>query len=256
MSISIGLKLDNFAFNKIGDSIMLTSIPENLYKSKGYKFVDLYNHWIFDYNPYVIRGIKPDLVVSLHSFTQRLLSKSKTPFNHFGNSHQLYSLALGGSIYIGGPRLYCYEDIEQKSKTLCIHTTPSTINAGRAEISDIVLDSIKKNYKGYTIIQVGSTSDKVVNFAKDYRGTSIWEMVKLIASCEIFIGVNSGPIHIADCYPRVRKKILLFSETASQLTKFRPRGEGFIGADWINWGWEYYNTHNVDIGITKSHLFI
>lgn len=250
--MNIGLILDPLNFSKIGDLITVTSIPENVLTSTGHRIVDLYNLWIYDHNPHVARGVKPDTYLNLFQNVEKL--KRLYDGKRFTNQHQLYSLACGASISLGGPRLYLHESIAQRPKSLCVHVTPGNRDA-KDDIPDSVIAQIRANYHDYTITQVGGGKDKPFPEAVDMRALPLWESVKVIASSEIFIGISSGPTHIADCYPRVRKKVLLFG-SPQEVSAFKPYGEDFRGGDWINYHWEYYNIHEKDIGVTRSYRTI
>lgn len=250
---SIGLIFKTFNVNKMGDSITLSSIPENLFKTSGEKIVDMQNLWVFDHNPYVLRGVKPDSFIDFDESKKRLLEMhgGEKPFANF---HQMHSIACGASVHIGGPRLYKFEDVYPQRR-VCVHVTPKDKDC-KTDIPQKVLDRILKNYESnYEIVQIGASSDAQFKGAKDLRGLPIWESVKVIASSEIFIGTSSGPLHIADCYPRVRKKVLLFGSKVSML-QFLPRGDQFVGADWINYNWEYYSPYEQDLGATRTYLHI
>jgi hypothetical protein len=87
-------------------------------------------------------------------------------------------------------------------------------------------------------------------------GLSKWDTIKIISSCAIYIGVDSGFYHAANCYPKVRKKIVLnFNE--EKLEKLIPLNLD-IDPDfvWLDYGIEYFNIYDKDIGITNSYLKI
>lgn len=248
----IGIDLNGFNYHKIGDCISLSSIPENIFVTNGSKIVDMHKLWVYDYNPYVLRDVDPDKVMNF-CFNRKRFFEQVGEFT-LPNIHQANSSICGANISLGGPRLYKYEDIKPAAKTLCVHVTPHGKEM-RDNIPDEVLKTIRINYSDYNIVQVGGKNDKKFDGAIDYRGTSIWEMVKIIASSEIFIGISSGPIHIADCYNHVRKKIIIFGNI-DDLVRFKPRSSQYMGGDWINYNWEYYNLSEIDIGATRSYLKI
>lgn len=237
---------------KIGDCLTLSSIPENLYKTTGNKIVDNHNLWIYDHNPYVLRGVTADKFFNFDLNRKNFTEK----FGEYclANLHQINSASCGANIFLGGPRLYKYEDIDQESKTLCVHLTPSG-NDFRKHMPDSVIDQIKDNYSKYKIIQVGGKDDKKFEGAIDCRGLPLWESARVIASCEIFIGIPSGPLHIADCYPRVRKKVVIFGNL-NEVSFFTPRSNKYSGGDWYSYNWEYYNLHEIDVGATRSYIRI
>ena len=166
--------------------------------------------------------------------------------------------ALGriNEIHLRHPRLYRHEELQGSTcATITVHTT------GKSEggvMPDHVIEQIQKNYKNYIIYQVGGKDDKSTPFI-DKRGLSLWETAELIAKCQIFIGVNSGMMNIAQCYPRVNRKVLLIENATLStedimfgyrpLSKYRPDA----AAHWVDFNWQYFNVHNRDMGITMTY---
>lgn len=265
----------------IGDKIQLSSIPEAFYKKYGQKLIDVKKSWIFDYNPYVIRDVDfPELklknpnderiylpvIYSSDSKNIRRLWRKDTQISNLSRSYWFYlaagvnpSLEMLKMDFPRGPRLYRYEDPKKVKPTqIAIHVGPSG-TAGRY-IPDSILKTIKERYPNYDIIQVGSIEDNSSPFI-DKRGVELWESVKIIAQSAIFIGINSGPIHIANCYPHISKKYIITStvkgEEISDIARFSPLiGESFGKTEWAGWvdhGWQYYNATAYDIGCTYSY---
>ncbi len=265
----------------IGDKIQLSSIPEAFYKKHGKKLIDVKKSWIFDYNPYVVRDVDfPELklkkpngerihlpaIYSGDSKGIRQLWRKDTQISNLSRSYWFYlaagikpSLEMLEMDFPRGPRLYRYEDPKKVKPTqISIHVGPSG-TAGRY-IPYRILKTIKERYHNYDIIQVGSIEDNSSPFI-DKRGVELWESVKIIAQSAIFIGINSGPIHIANCYPHISKKYIVTStvkeEEISDISRFSPLvGESFGGTEWAGWvdyGWQYYNATEYDIGCTYSY---
>ena len=74
----------------------------------------------------------------------------------------------------------------------------------------------------------------------------IWDTVKTISESSIFIGINSGPIHIANCYPHISKKIIMKESNEPPCfhsAKFDPLSDAFSEFNtWVDFGWQYFNT--------------
>ena len=51
--------------SRMGDKLQFASFPENYYKNTGEKVIDLDCAWVFDHNPFVVRGEAPTSVVNL-----------------------------------------------------------------------------------------------------------------------------------------------------------------------------------------------
>ena len=287
----LGIFIDG---NGIGDQLQFTSIPENYYKNTGEKLVDLKRFWGFDSNPYVERDVAADLIIDPYnnyfhcrrSFTEFITerktelsiqvsynipdvpcSKSDiyaplfyTPVgaNSSGEALEKNENALGRikKIHLRHPRLYRYEELQ--GSTLGVITIHTTGKSEGGVMPDHVIEQIQKNYKNYTIYQVGGKDDKPTPFI-DRLGLGLWETAELIAKSQIFIGVNSGMMNIAQCYPRVSRKVLLIENDTlttedmdlgyRPLSQYRPDA----AAHWIDYNWQYFNVHDRDIGITMTY---
>ena len=154
-----------------------------------------------------------------------------------------------------GPRLYKYEDPSKVIKDqIVVHVGPS--KSTDQFIPDHVLDAIKKRYCSYKIIQIGHTQDNPTPF-NDKRGLPIWDSVKIIAESAIFIGINSGPMNIANCYPHLNKKLIMNMNddwSKNSFERFEPlNGRLHPSFGWVDFGWQYYNTTERDIGRLYSY---
>jgi len=243
----IGLKLHDFL--GVGDRIQFTHIPENIFKLTGEKVCDISNSWVFDHNPYIERNIAQEKITKIldlwdisHNFTAENFKSHAERFfiwysKEFETNFQNPPLRH--------PRLYIGEDKEINPNRVLVHTT------GKSEvtsISDEVIQAISKNYKNYEIIQIGGVNDKKTPFISKL-GLSYTETAELIATSAIFIGVNSGMMNIANCYPRVNKKILI----PRDLDNFLPMSKH---SSWFDHGSAFFNYTENDVGATFSYLKI
>lgn len=223
----------------IGDKIIFTSLPENYYKSTGNKIVDLDNCWVYDNNPYIVRNIKYTLgMINLWSLQYE--------DGQYMSAAERICKKLKIQTFLRHPRLYIYEDEPINLNRIIVHISGKSYG----NMSDNVINQIQNNYKDYEIIQIGGIDDKKTNFINKL-GLSILDTTKLIASSGVFIGVNSGFMNIAKCYPRIRKKIVLYSDNLQNL---QPNSKNWDY--WIDYNWEYFNCTDNDIGITNSYLKI
>ena len=280
----------------IGDQLQFTSIPENYYKNTGEKIVDLKEFWGFDSNPYVERHVPADLIIdpynryfhcresflefvgnkttkksvrASHSRPPNPLNRTemyqplffaKISANNDGTALQSNEHGLGRIKvpHLRHPRLYRYEELQGSTLgTITVHTTGKSEGG---QMPDHVLEQIQKNYKNYTIYQVGGKDDKPTPFINKL-GLGMWETAELIAKCQTFIGVNSSMMNIAQCYPRINRKVVLIENnilsTEDLCLRYRPlhtySPDKDIGAHWIDYNWQYFNIHDIDMGITMSY---
>jgi hypothetical protein len=226
----------------IGDQIQFAALPEIFFQNMGERVVDLSDSWVYDHNPYVIRGknIKDLEILNLwdhsHSYSaNKYLSSSERFFKNSRFQNFLINLRH--------PRLYKFENKPLIPNRIVIHTSGKSEGG---EIEDGVLDIIANQYKNFEIIQVGGTQDKKTNFISAL-GLSLWETVEIISQASIFIGVNSGMMNIANCYPRVNRKIILNRNDYETLTPYNENN------GWLDYNIQYFNQTSKDIGITYSY---
>lgn len=277
----------------MGDKIQFSSLPETFYKWHGVRLIDATNCWVFDHNPYVRRDVKKSLKVKFEEGFNipalyceekdwvdpsirgtQIIRKKRRPdhpmFIKLYPSYQEGWVTTSRNVwlnqYIGinpfqkleldfprGPRLYKYEDPNQvKKDQITIHVGPSR-GLPRRFIPDYVLNEIKKRYSSYNIIQIGSEKDHDSPFI-DKRGLPIWETIEIIAKSSIFIGINSGPMHVANCYPHINKKMIASAVDEGSLKRFEPlAGRISEHFSWVDYGWQYYTTDDYDVGRLYSY---
>lgn len=270
-----------FYFTGIGDQLSTTPIPEILFKRTGRRSViDDERIWAFKHNPYVdfmseaeSRGL-PTIHLAPDSRMQEQREKYYNTTNLLTSNGQadFMSVVMGiNDAPLRHPRLYIHEDVEIKPTKIVVHTTgsdrtklnePAIRNVmGEDDVrimSDEVIEAILKNYKYFEIIQVGGIDDKPLGgHSIDLRGKlDYWEVAKEIASASRFIGVNSGPMHIAHCYPRVDKRIALMEFPKETLLKYQPCDIRNWLFSWLDPSSIYFNKTTEDIGVTYSYTKI
>lgn len=258
----------NAGTESIGDWIMLTSIPENFYKLTNNKIYDINHHWAFDHNPYVDRSVTAEQFKQSDDLPiGKLIDFKPCWFKSFRENPVMLSLHDNFMAYLGSdqlcslrhPRLYKFEDSEMIPNRLIIHVEGAKNKSLPRIMNDNVVQYILDKYKNYDIIQIGGSSDKVIEGTVNNLGMDYWEVVELIASCSIFIGIDSGPFHIAQAYPRINRKLIV---TTDQLEKKDWRPDGWILDQrydislWYDWDTMFYNELNRDVGLTTSYLKI
>jgi len=231
--------------NGIGDAIIKSSFAENFFKNYENKVIDLENHWIYDYNPYIKRNESPDFIFNFFSDQIKIIHASKRLEHKSHAAEYCWNYNLP-KLFLRHPRLYRFEDTELFFNRVVVHTQGKT----NSELPKYILDKISENYKNFEIIQIGLSHEPKVKGSIDKTGLSIWESIEIIASSSIFIGIDSGFYHAANCYPRVRKKIIL-SHCENELHKFRPMDLN-NNYEWLDYNIEYFNKYNFDIGATYS----
>jgi hypothetical protein len=230
----------------IGDQITISSFPENFYKNYNIKLIDVDNCWIFDHNPYIERNKEANIILN-HLQTQLDIIRNNNRKDWKSDAEEVCQNFSLPKIFLRRPRLYKYEDSLTQKGLVVVHTTGKTV--GR--MSDHVINKIASNYRDYEIVQIGLDSDAQTPFRK-LLNLNKWETAEIISKAAIFIGVNSGFYHIANCYPKVRKKIVLHELNEQQLYNFEPKKQS-LSTEWYDYNIEYFNNSEFDIGATSSY---
>jgi hypothetical protein len=270
-----------FNFFHIGDQIATTSIPENIFHATGKKSIITQSQiWAFRHNPYVVfmseteaAGYPEINLIPDCRVQQQAQHYFDTMSNMVVGSQTEYMCVNFGvsDPVLRHPRLYLHEDKKTNPLKIVVHLSgsdrardgePAIRHASGEDdlrvMSDAVMMSILENYKEYQIVQVGSLDDKALGgHSVDMRGQhDYWELAGEIASAAKFIGVNSGPMHIANCYPRIEKRIFLMEFPKETLLKFRPGDVRNWLFSWVDPSNMFFNKFDVDVGLTFSRTKI
>ena len=267
-----------FNFFHIGDQIATTAIPENIFNVTGEKcIISDERIWAFKHNPHVVFkseeeankyptiSLIPDCRVQEQA--KQYVDVMKLPVTNGQTEYMCIQLGFN-NVHLRHSRLYIYEDEPIVPNRIVIHTTGSDrrrdgeiairTTSGEDDVrvmSDDVLDSINKNYAHYEKIQVGGDNDKPLggDCTNLCGKLDYWEVARLIAGSAKFIGVNSGPMHIANCYPRVEKRIVLQEFSIDTLMTYRPGDVRNWLFSWIDPTCTFFNKFDHDVGYTYSH---
>jgi hypothetical protein len=272
----------NFIFHAIGDQICTTALPENIYNVTGEKSVITDKRiWAFKHNPYVefmeeneAKGLKELVVMPDARIPEQRKAYEDMMKSVVYNSQTEYMCVNMNfnDVRLRHPRLYIYEDTKQFPNRVVVHTTgadrtkdgeaPFRANHGEDSVrtmSDEVIASILKNYDAdtYELIQIGGKTDKPLGgHSKDFRGMGLWQTAEMIATSARYIGVNSGFMHMANCYPRVDKRIVLQEFHSAAIQTFKPGDTRFWGMSWFDPTSTFFNKYNVDVGVSYTHTKI
>ncbi len=84
---------------------------------------------------------------------------------------------------------------------------------------------------GYQVIQIGGKHDKVVPYSDSCLGLSIQETYDLLGWGSVFIGVNSGMMHLANAISSIRKVIYMDTDVTLPISSL-DRGK-YPHHDWL-----------------------
>ncbi|AMP14655.1 glycosyltransferase family 9 protein [Collimonas pratensis] len=280
------MKLLNFQCNAIGDQISVSGMPEAVFLATGEKVAVCNDSmWVFDHNPYVTRISKEEAAAFAPEDVYFIVPDCAFQEHRdaYWKTHQAAVIASQTDFmvtYLGLaapasrlPRLYYPATVPTPiANRVVVHTTGSD----RARIGEApfraqngedhirvmtpeVMQAIAENYQGWEMLQIGAADDVPMPGAIDLRGKlSIWETAETIGSASRFVGVNSGPMHLANAFPRVDKRIVLMefsreylaSKSSVQPTPFRPGDIYNYVASWLDPANRHFNRFDCDIGVT------
>lgn len=227
----------------IGDKVIFSSFPENFYKTTGIKLIDSRKEWVFDKNPYVLRDVPFDIEVDL---TYRPNGKVK---QYYSNANAICEY-FGIDCYLRHPSLYIFDDIPLEGIKIAVHTSGRTCG----KMPNHIIQYLKRKYENFPIIQVGHVTDEKLGFGIDITNESLLSQIKNLASSSIFIGVNSGFMHLASCYPRIHRRIIVNAHDYSKFIQLSEHNHEESG--WIDVGASLFNPTDRDLFATYSYLKI
>ncbi len=218
----------------IGDGVQFTSLPENYFRAKGEKLIDLSEGWFFDHNPYVERGTFPLRdEIELWNYPP-MYSWPKVRGSVYLSNAEVHASVLGvKNPVLIRPRLYKHEDpcAFRERKQILFHPYGKSHGA----LPESVIQHVVEKYGGTgQLVQIGLPSEPTIKNLVKLTPSSMWDLALLISRARMFIGIDSGPSWIAACYPdvvtkKVRTKFQFALKTAHNWV---PLEEGHIHSFW------------------------
>ena len=233
----------------IGDAVQFTGIPENYFRHTGEKVVDPERHWVFDHNPYVERG---DFEIT-RDCNMWTLHCDHPPISHNGRTVLLtnaesHARHFGYPIVMNRPRLYQYDNFPYSHRyTIVLHTRGNS----HGSLPDYVVEHVIRKY-GERVVQVGQPMDK--RYRVPFIETpTLWDLARVISKARMFIGPDSGPSWIAQCYPDVITKKVRMIPSVETLNNWVPLEWCRLGSHWDDRSAMIFNPSENDAGFTWSY---
>lgn len=245
-----GIKIGNAI--GIGDAIQFTSIPENYFKHFGEKLVDIDSHWVFDFNPYVIRNVERVSEVfqlwTLHCVDTPTLFRERTTMLSNAEAHSRH---FNYPVVLNRPRLYQFEyyPYEQRQHVF-LHVKGRSHGALPEHVVRHVLDKY-----GDRVVVIGPQEDWIYDLPlkRHIHPKSMWELAAIISKAHMFIGVDSGPSWVAQCYPDVITKKVRMFPSVEALKNWVPLEWCRLGSYWDDRSAQIHNPSENDAGFTWSY---
>lgn len=192
---NINIYFEHNGQTRIGDQIILTDLPENLYNA-GFQVINKSNNPFLKHNPFVkndgsdIRDLNfNDVNIHFLKNSYRVFSRSEALLNY---------LNVEGNITLTKPRFYIHES-NKKENIILIHTD------GKQPLPDHIIEYIEFKYKeNFRLIQIVHPDGREFScFEQMYFDfyNDEWENVAELASRSVmFIGVDSWIAHFVQAY--------------------------------------------------------
>lgn len=238
----------------IGDAIQFTTVPENYYRHYSRPIVDTERNWVFDYNPYVVRGVQPK---KTHDVWNDILLD--VPKEKLGRTIMLCLAeaplkSFDYPIVMNRPRLYKFEHTPFSARTkIIVHVK----GRSHGQMPEHIIKHIIEKYGDQDLWLLARPGEWDYPFTwpgKVFNATpEIWKSVEFIADAKMFIGLDSGPAWIAQCYPDIIvKKVRLIPEL-DRLKNWVPLEWCMLGSYWDDRSGFIYNPSSDDVGFTWSY---
>lgn len=231
----------------IGDAVQFTSAPENYFRATGQKVVDVQRHWVFDHNPYVIRGAPRPMK------TFELWNYKPEPSPRHGvylSLAERYTHIMGVPCVMSRPRLYRFEEpIKFSSRRLILFQTEGV---SHGPMPAHIIKHVKEKYGGPDLYQFGLPSMPDVGLPR-ICPVDLWDCARILSEAKIFIGLDSGPSWISACYSDVVTKIVRTKPTLNVLKDWVPLNSSNIHSHWDDRARMVYNPSDDDVGFTWGY---
>lgn len=245
----------------LGDAIQFSSVPENYYRATGELLIDIGNHWMFDFNPYVRREpgldreqiikkwkLKPEDVVEMWNYGMPQPRPPGRDFVYLSMAERHASI-FKVPVVMKYPRLYRFEEFPfEKREKILLHTHGKSHGA----MPDHVIEHVLKKYKHMPIYHIGLPSDPDLGIPKIVTPT-FWDLAETISQARLYIGVDSGPSWVACCYPDVQVKKVRVKPTVDRFKDWVPLQIDNIHSHWDDRMFTVHNISGDDVGFTSSY---
>jgi hypothetical protein len=238
----------------IGDKVQFSSLPENYFHTYGEKLIDVSKSWIFDHNPFVVRGVNPDKTIELWNWpkTYEWPKPKRDLKSVYQTNAEIWANLFGIRPVLIRPRLYVYEEgLFAYRRRILFHP----FGRSHGTLPDQVIDHVIKKYRHTgTLYQIGLPTDPDLGIPKLVTPT-YWDLANAISKCQLFIGVDSGPAWVAACYPDVVvKKVrnrLVHGEVPYQ--EWVPLAVDNIHSHWDDRIFQVFHTGENDMSYMQSY---
>jgi hypothetical protein len=244
----IGISIDKRL--RIGDVIQFSSLPENYFRHRGEKLIDVDKCWVFDFNPYVVRDETPTKIVELWNFPKKYEWPRPRELNVYQSNAEIWASLLGVPVILNRPRLYRFEGFPYERRE---HILFHTKGICHGELPKHVIDHIKLKY-GQRLRHIGLPTENNHGITR-LPTPSFWDLAREISRCRMLICPDSGPGWVGACYPDVIVKKIRVKELPNfpKMKEWVPLDRDNYHTHWDDRNFQVYNITEDDAGYTYSY---
>lgn len=251
----IGIRIDPSI--GIGDAIQFTSVPENYFMHFGSKLHDVNSHWVLDHNPYVTRGVPPEKITrevdlwKAHCGEQPVRQYERTVLMSNAESHARH---FDYTVSLNRPRLYRFEEYPFfERKRILLHVK----GRSHGQMPEPIVEHVMEKY-GHAVSLIGHDCDWKYSLPMPHKINTfdMWSLVEAISKCRMFIGVDSGPSWIAQCFPDILVKKVRLIPDINGLKTWVPLESCRVSSHWDDRSAFIYNPSTQDVGFTWAYTRI
>ncbi|MBS7252596.1 glycosyltransferase family 9 protein [Flavobacterium branchiicola] len=158
------------------------------------------------------------------------------------------------SAELTGGKIALDQLVPNSKKTICIFTYATGAKCLEENWWEVFYKDLKRKYKDYNIIEILPVENvSQIGFeAPSFYSKNIREIAALIANTELFIGADSGIMHLASSSQTPTAG--LFS--VSNLKKYEPYDNSSIGIDIYNYSKnDYFKVFNSILNNGRLHIY-
>lgn len=235
----------------VGDALQFSSVPENYFRTTGYRIHDISKEWFFDHNPFVIRGDTQPLerTFDLWNFPKKFEWPVVRPESVYLSNAEIFAGAVGAKTVLNRPRLYQFEDFPfHKREMILLHID----GRSHGDMPDHVLAHVLKKYvPTKRLYQIGNSSFDLG--IPKFKTATLWDLAEIISQAQMFIGMDSGPSWIAACFPDIVTKKLRTKPSLDALRDWVPLSRNNVHSFWDDRCHQIFNVSEEDVGFTSTY---
>lgn len=238
----------------IGDALQYSSVPENYFKAKGEKLIDVSKPWFFDKNPYVIRDVAPSSTFEMWNWPRKYdwpnPRSQDRPTQVYLSNAEIWAALFKVPVTLNRPRLYQFEDYPFEKRELILL---QTVGRSHGEMPEHIVKHVIKKYEATgKLFHIGVDNSKSYGLPH-LASPTLWKLAELISKARMLICLDSAPAWVAACYPDVIVKKVRTKPVTEEFKDWIPLDQKNVHAHWDDRCHVIHNVSEDDVGFTQSY---